>query len=290
MRLCDNCYRRHWKAKIDKKTGLQVVHRNGRRVFLCINCGHAQEEETAVIPIPNRIKAGILYIDIEISKTLLSNYGLKVPSKHVRFDNLLKERYMICWGASYIGSDVVWSDCVTSKEASRYLDLRKKETDCDERIVKRLHGLIRDADVIAGHNVRAFDLKHAFTRFLYYGLPPIGNKKVIDTLTIARSKFAFESNSLDYISQRLGFRPKDDITNDDWNAVLRGDSKVISKIREYNKGDVVQGKRVHEKLEQWSGKKENFGAFTLSGEEKNRNGELNEIADNVQEIKDVLNS
>lgn len=267
MQICGNCYRRNWIAKRNKKTGLQVVHKNGRRVFLCQNCGNAQEEETPSLPIPKRLNANILYIDLEVSKSIYSNYGPKVPSKYMRPDNLLKERYIICWTASFINDDLLFGDCVSPAEAARFMDFSTVKTDCDENILKKLHALIRDADIIAGHNVRAFDLKHAFTRFKYYGFDPIGNKKVVDTLTIARSKFAFESNSLDAISRRMGFRPKDDITNEDWNAVLRGDGKTLKKIYEYNKGDVVQGKRIYDELEQWSGKKESFGSFTLPGTE-----------------------
>lgn len=262
MRICDNCYRRHWVAKINKSTGLQVVHKNGRRVFKCVRCGHVQEEEHPSLPTPNRLKANVLYIDTEISKSLVSNYGLEVPSKYIRFDNLLKERYMICWSASYIGNDKIWHGAVSSSAAARFMNLKVRETDCDKDIVKRLHELIRDADVVAGHNVK-FDLGHAFTRFLYYGLPPIAGKKVMDTLSIARTKFKFESRSLDYISTRLGFRPKDDITNEDWNRVLLGHAATLKKISKYNKGDVVEGKRVYEALEPWSGKKEKYGSFTL---------------------------
>lgn len=292
MRLCDNCYRRHWKAKIDPKTGLQVTHKNGHRVFLCIYCGHAQEEEQACIPIPMRIKANVLYIDLEISKSVLSNYGLKVPTKYIRHENLLKERYVICWTASYVRSDSVWSKCITAKDAGRLLEnLRTSETDCDKDIIQRLHELMSAAEVIAGHNVR-FDIRHANTRFLYYGLPPIGEKKIMDTLSIARTKFDFESRSLDYISKRLGLRPKDDITNDDWNEVLYGNAKVLKKIADYNKGDVLAGKQVYEKLEGWSGKKETFGSVTLEGEKIGKMAELNdrisELTGEVEELMSIV--
>ncbi len=262
--MCDNCYARHWKAKIGRN-GLQVRHRNGRRVFVCVKCGNAQEEETPRFPVSKRLQANVLYIDLEVSKSVMVNYGLYVPSRHIRFDNLLKERYIICWSASYVRRETVWSQCVSPEAAGRYMgDLTHPEADCDKEIVPRLHALMRDADVIAGHNVK-FDIKHAFTRFLYYGLEPIdlSRKKIMDTLSIARTKFEFESRSLDYISRRLGFRPKDDITNGDWNMVLRGNAATLRKIKKYNRGDVIEGKRVYEALEGWSGKKELFGARKL---------------------------
>lgn len=84
MRICENCYKRHWRAKINPTTGLQVKHKNGNKVFICIFCGHAQEEEHLFVPPKERIKANILYIDLEISKSVYYNYGAKVPSKYLR--------------------------------------------------------------------------------------------------------------------------------------------------------------------------------------------------------------
>lgn len=285
MEICKSCFRRHWKAKIDWKTGEQVKHKNGNLVYLCIYCGTAQEEDNHYITTPT-IKANQLYIDLELSKSLFANYGAKVPSKFIHSGNLIKERHIICWSASYIGNDKVWGERVTSKEAMRFWDLRDSKNNSDERIVKKLHRLMSSAEIIAGHNVKAFDIKHCFARFEYYGLDPIVNKQSIDTLSIARSKFKFEYNGLDYIAQRLGFRPKDDITDDDWNKILRGDKKSLDKCLKYNRGDVIEGKRVYERLVRWVGKRDTFGA------KRSDKGvvPLQELRDEIQELREKLES
>lgn len=98
------------------------------------------------------------------------------------------------------------------------------------------------------------------------GLEPVTGKKTLDTLKIARSKFAFESNKLDYISQKLGLRPKDDIRNKDWiEIVTTGNAKTLAKILKYNKGDVTSGKGVLERLMKYSGKRTDYGAQCLDG-------------------------
>ena len=75
MRICENCYRRHWRAKLNKN-GTQVKHNNGNKVFVCVRCGNVQEEDDLpVIPIPQRIQANILYIDTENSTSIYENYG-----------------------------------------------------------------------------------------------------------------------------------------------------------------------------------------------------------------------
>jgi len=192
------------------------------------------------------------------------NYGLRVPSKYISPDNLDKEYYIICWSASYVGSDKIWSDCVTPKEARDW---------SDKNILERLRDIMASADIIAGHNVDAYDMKRANTRFLLNGLDPVtteygASKKTIDTLKIARSKFTFESNRLDYISQRLGFRPKDDITNADWLKIVKtGDSKTLKKVNKYCAGDVDNGKLILQQLMKWSGKKDFYGSVTLATKE-----------------------
>jgi hypothetical protein len=259
---CERCSGKRWLAKIDPETGLQLKHHikleeveYDLRIWKCWRCGHVQHEVEPFIPLYKRSKANILYIDLEVSKSLYFNYGAKVPSKYLRSDDLLKEYFIICWSASYVGNRKVWSECVTPDEALAWNDAR---------ILPRLQELISSADLIAGHNVMAFDIKRANTRFFLNGLEPVIDKKAHDTLKIARSKFSFESNKLDDIRKRLGLRPKDDIRNEDWLNILKtGDEKTLAKINKYCKADVVEGKKVLEFLMKYSGKKEWYGSVTL---------------------------
>ena len=252
MRLCENCYRRHWRAKINKNTGVQVKHKNGNKVFICIKCGHVQEEEVAEAPRQEQIEANILYIDIETSKSMYYSYGAKVRSKYLNPDDLIREWFMISWAASYVGNDKVWSEIVTPQKALEWND---------NEIVYRLHELMDSAEIIAGHNVDGFDLKRVNTRFMKHGLSPITGKKTIDTLKLCRSKLALESNRLDFVSKWFGILGKDDVTNKDWHAVLQGDKKTLDKVIKYNIGDVVNGKNVLLKLLPIANKKQNFGAL-----------------------------
>lgn len=163
MKICENCLRRHWRAKIDKKTGLQVKHKNGNLVYICVYCGTAQEEEVVTFTTWRRLETNILYIDTEISKSIYYNYGAKVPSKYLGVQNLIQEWYMIGWAASYVGNDNIWSQFVTSKQA----------VNCDDSaIVEKLHALMSATEIIAGHNIDGFDLKKCNTSFIKHGLPP----------------------------------------------------------------------------------------------------------------------
>lgn len=256
MLNCENCYGKKWFAKINPKTGLQLKDRDGKLIWRCWRCGQtAVEPTTPMLPRTVRTDANILYLDTEISKSLYFNYGAKVPSKYLRIDDIVHEYFMICWSASYVGSDKVFSDCVSPKEANAWTDAK---------ILKKLRDLMASADIIAGHNVDSYDIKRINTRLLLNGLEPVVGKKTFDTLKIARQKFTFESNKLDYISQRLGFRPKDDISNDDWLRIVKtGDKATLSKVDTYCQGDVLNGKAVLDKLMKYAGKRADYGAIYL---------------------------
>ena len=261
MRICEMCYRRHWRAKINKSTGIQVKHKNGNLIYVCIYCGHVQEEEHEFVPPAERIQANILYLDTENSTSVYENYGAKVPSKYLSWQNLVHEWFMLGWSASYLGSDNVWTGFVTSSEAKQR---------SDAGIAQRLHDLMNAAEIIAGHNVANFDLKKINTVFMKHGMSPIVDKKTIDTLKLARSRLSHESNSLDYISQYYGFSGKEEITRQDWKDATAGDSKTLKKIEHYCKNDVMIGKAILEKLLPLANKKFNFGALL----KKTNEGEL----------------
>jgi hypothetical protein len=264
MQNCEVCFGKRWFSHIDKKTGLQRKHHirtadgieYDLRVWKCWRCGHVQDEVRPFVPMSYRTTANILYFDLEVSKSQFFSYGAKVPSKYLNIEDMTREYYIICWSASYVGSNTIWSDCVTPEEALAWND---------KRILGRLRELIEAADLIAGHNVDAYDKKRSNTRFLLNEYEPLTDKKTLDTLKIARSKFAFESNKLDYISQRLGLRPKDDIRNRDWlKIVTTGDEATLKKVHRYCRGDVKNGKGILERLMKYSGKKDYYGSVSLA--------------------------
>lgn len=255
MQNCPDCFGKKWLAKIDQKTGIQMQDTEGNLLWRCWRCGHVTiETSPKTIPLTIRHDASVLYIDLEVSLSLIWNYGLKVPSKYISPENLEQEYFIISWAASYMHQDKVYSACVTPEEA--------REGN-DKNILAPLHDLMRSADLWAGHNIDAFDRKRANTRFLKNGLPPL-KKKTYDTLKIARAELALESNTLDYIERWLGLRPKDDITRADWLKIVRdADEKVLAKILKYNKGDVTQGKKVLKTFQPFSGKKKDYGAVSI---------------------------
>jgi DNA polymerase III epsilon subunit-like protein len=77
-----------------------------------------------------------------------------------------------------------------------------------EEMVRQLHAVLTEADVVVGHNIKAFDLKWANTMFIELGLPPATRVRVVDTLQVVRANFKLPSYSLDYLCKRWGLGEK----------------------------------------------------------------------------------
>lgn len=263
MQNCENCFGKRWYAKISRKTGLQLKDRDGNLLWRCYRCGNVQTEPSKpTLPVTVRTDASILYLDIEVSKSLYFNYGSRVPSTYLNTDDLVREYFIICWSASYLHDERMWSECVSVNDAREWND---------GKILRKIRDLMASADILAGHNVDRFDIRRLNTRFERHGIEPVIGKKTHDTLKIARSKMAFESNKLDYISRWYGLRPKDDITNEDWLKIVKNaDRKTLDKIQTYNKGDVESGKAVLRRLMKMANRKKYYGSLTsLQVEELN---------------------
>ena len=188
------------------------------------------------------IQPKILYLDIERSLMTFYGYERRVNGGFISKDLIKDEAFIICWSAGWVGETKLFSACVTQREA-----LRKD----DKRVLRQLWDLIDQADLVTGHNVDNFDMKKLNNRFLIHGmgLPLASWKKSVDTLKLARKHFPFDSNSLEYISVRLGGKPKKDIRLDDWKKIVdTGDPKTLRKAETYCRGDVREGLGVFYKL------------------------------------------
>jgi hypothetical protein len=260
LRNCKICGGKRWYAVIDKSTGLQKSDKEGRLLYSCFrNPKHIQAEEHAYPTLTDRGNVNVLYFDLEVSKSLYYNYGRKVHSGYLNGKDLVHEYFIISWAASYMNSNKVFSACVTPQQALSWTD---------KEILAPLHDLLSSADIVTGHNVDAFDMKKINTRFISNGFAPILDregkkpKPSVDSLKIARTRFAFEDNGLDALCKKFGIKGKDKITDDDWRRILQiGDEKTLKKIDKYCRGDVKNGKELLKIFIPYSGKNYDYGAL-----------------------------
>jgi hypothetical protein len=132
-----------------------------------------------------------------------------------------------------------------------YPSYEKNKTD-DSALVKDLHKLFDDADILIAHNGDRFDRRKANARFLGCGLPPPSPFKMVDTLKTARRQFMLTSNKLGDLGEFLGLGSKiPTIGFKLWRRCINGDPKAWAMMKSYNKRDVGLLRGVYEKLLPW---------------------------------------
>ena len=120
-----------------------------------------------------------------------------------------------------------------------------------------------EADVVVGHNLQAFDSKHLKAAWALRGWTPPKPWKTVDTLKVARSEYAFESNTLDSLCKRLGVKAKTDKYDPKvaWAAV-GGDEKAQRKLQRYNEGDIRATEALYDRLRPWIKNHPHLSMFT----------------------------
>ena len=171
----------------------------------------------------------LLFYDIETSHNIVATFNL-FEHGPINHQAILQERFIIC--ASW-----KWSD--ESKVHSVSILDGKEGIPGDRVVVQALHKVLSEADAIVGHYADNFDIKFFNTRALANGLQPIHDVIQIDTYKIAKRKFKFNSNRLDYIAKFLGFEGKKHLGLDCWLSCLSGDRSAIKQMLAYNRHDVV---------------------------------------------------
>jgi ribosomal protein S27AE len=176
-----------------------------------------------------------LFIDLETSPNLATVWR-PGPKVNIGFENIVKERAVICAAWKWQGLREVHS-------------LTWDKRQCDKPMLKRVADVVHTADEVVAHNGDRFDVPWIRTRCLKHGIPFSPEIASVDTLKWARSKFYFNSNRLDYISQFLGLGRKNKTGFELWKrVVLDGDGPALERMVRYCKQDVRLLERVHKKL------------------------------------------
>lgn len=188
-------------------------------------------------------KPSILLLDIETAPILASVWGLF--DQNVGLNQIERDWFVMSWCAKWLGQDEIF-----------YADQRKaKDLEDDSGILRRIWELLDQADVVIGHNSKKFDIKKLNARFAIKGMPPPSGFRQIDTLSMARRHFAFTSNKLQYLSEKLCSSKKSEHRKFPghllWKACLSGNRSAWREMEAYNKADVVALEELYKKLVPW---------------------------------------
>jgi hypothetical protein len=195
--------------------------------------------------------AKMIYYDIESTKSrfIREQYGAKIYDNRFKWQELVRPFSLLGAAWKRVGDDKLYCVSVSSKNPYN-----------DEEVVRKLHSVLSDADILIGHNSDKFDYKKFNARAIYYNLPPIAPKQSIDTLKVAKKHFGFEFNSLGYLASYLGIELKDESPN--WDKITSGCAIELANMREYNKQDVISGEMLYLKLRAWMDNHPNVSLYT----------------------------
>jgi DNA polymerase elongation subunit (family B) len=178
------------------------------------------------------------------------------PSLGWFFGNIWKTRilqikqpwYMLSAAYKWLGTDEIgffgiWEDA----------NFTPNSTD-DRYVVRRLHRLMDQADVVVAHNGDSFDIKMGNTAFQKHGLGAPSPYQSVDTLKEDRRYFRRESHSLKDIAEMLGLSSKLDNSGISlWFKTMEGLKEACMEMMDYNIQDVATLEELYMELREWMG-------------------------------------
>lgn len=189
---------------------------------------------------PDKLK--VLLFDIETSPNISYTWG-KWEQDVIEF---LEEGHLLCYSWKWLGDKKVQSKSLPDFKGY------KQNLDDDYQLVKSLHKLFQEADIIVAHNGSSFDVKMSNRFFLKHGLDPISEYRIVDTKLLAKSKFRFNSNKLDDLGSYLGLGMKLETGGFDlWKECMKGDLNSWRLMVKYNQQDVTLLEQIYNKLVPW---------------------------------------
>ena len=181
-------------------------------------------------------QARILIIDIETKPHVVYAWGLH--DQHVAINQIVEPGGTICFAAKWYADPKV--------------TFRSVHHDGYDEMVAEAWRMMDAADIIVGYNHRAFDLKHLHAEFIRLGYGPPSPHKDVDLLTVARQRFRFPSNKLDWVSRELGVGFKVQHSGFDlWRGCMAGEDKAWRTMKRYNVHDVRLTEEVYDRLRPW---------------------------------------
>lgn len=196
----------------------------------------------------------ILVLDIETAPVLA--YVWRTFKENVSWDQISTDWYILSFAAKWLGDPrVIYHD-----------QSRKRNVEDDRDLMKKLHRLLDQADIVIAHNGKKFDVRKIKARFILNGFEPTSPFRIIDTLLEARKEFAFTSNRLIALTDMLCTEKK--LTHakfpgfELWAQCLKGNPEAWAEMKEYNIQDVISLEELYLKLRPWMEGHPNVGAFT----------------------------
>lgn len=186
----------------------------------------------------------VLLLDIETSPIIASVWG--IWNQDVPLNMIEKDWSILSYSAKWLGDNRMF-----------YEDVRgQRDINDDSRLLKGIWKLLDEADVIVTQNGKKFDIKKLNARFIINGMNAPSSFEHIDTKQIASKNFAFTSNKLEYMAQKLGLKQQKSKHKkfsgfELWRQCLANNREAWKEMEHYNKQDVLTLEELYLKLRGW---------------------------------------
>lgn len=199
----------------------------------------------------------VLVFDIETAPIIAHVWGLW--ENNVGLNQIQADWHILSWSAK-------WLDDAPDKVM--YQDQRGvKNIADDSKTLKGIWDLLNEADVVITQNGKRFDQKKLNARFILSGFPPPSSYRHIDTQEIAKRHFAFTSNKLAYMTDKLCTTYKKLTSHGKfqghelWTECLKDNLEAWKEMEHYNKYDVLSLEELYHKLIVWDNNRINFNVY-----------------------------
>ena len=180
----------------------------------------------------------ILTLDIETFPILAWTFSTK--NAFIGPSNIVQPAKVVSWAAKWYHEDTV-------RFMSEFHDKRKP-------MIKGIHRLLDEADIVVHYNGKRFDIPHLNREFEVLKLGVPSPYQQIDLFHHTKRTFRFSTGNLDQAVTELGLGKKVEHEGFGlWLKCIAGDADAWARFKEYNKHDVVLTERLLDRVIAWGG-------------------------------------
>lgn len=137
-----------------------------------------------------------------------------------------------------------------------------REPEDRESVMKEVHSLLSEADVVVHYNGTAFDIPTLNREFEKLRLGPPAPFREVDLWKAVAKKFNLASNKLEYVVKYFGIGQKIKTSGMDlWIGCMNGDPKSWRLMEKYNRGDVKITEKLYDHILPWIPNHPNYSMY-----------------------------
>lgn len=208
----------------------------------------------------------VLIVDIETSPLVVYTFG--TFDQNIGNNQIIQDSKILSWSAKW--HEDAHGNVNGPHNKVMYMDQRKngKITEEDPKLLKGIWDLLDEADVVIGQNSKAFDTKRLNAAFIdpKIDLKEPSSYKQQDCLLIAKRRFKFTSNKLEFTTDKLNKKYKK-LKHGKfpgfsmWKECMHGNQEAWREMEVYNKHDVLSTEEYYNKIQAWDNTGPNFSAY-----------------------------